>query len=101
MVESGAPGNMTEEERLADLAESIHINPPAMTTMMETREGIIEEPLYIRREFTDEINQDTGHQTRCVTNVVDNEAALQQATGPDRANPPSGGPEILPELPPI
>jgi len=34
-VESGVPRNTTEEERLADLAESIHINPPAMTTMTE------------------------------------------------------------------
>ncbi len=34
-IESGAPGNTTEEERLAELAESIHINPPAMAIMTE------------------------------------------------------------------
>src|SRR6266702_1953724 len=34
-VESGVPGNTTEEEGLADLAESIHIHPPAMTTLTE------------------------------------------------------------------
>jgi len=60
-VESRALGNTTEEERLADLAESIHINPPAMTTMTETREAITEEPLYIRREITNEIDHNMGH----------------------------------------
>jgi len=34
-IESGAPGNTMEEERLANLAESIHINPPLMATMTE------------------------------------------------------------------
>ncbi len=48
MVESGAPGNTTEEERLADLAESIHINPPAMATMTEPVEVREEEPTYLR-----------------------------------------------------
>ena len=100
-IESGAPGNTTEEERLADLAESIHINLPEMTTMTETREAVVEEPLYIRREVTDEIERNTRHRRRHIANVVDNEMALQQATGPNRANPPSGGPEILPELLPI
>ncbi len=47
-IESGAPGNTTKEERLADLAESIHINPPAMTTMMEPVDIIVEEPTYLR-----------------------------------------------------
>ncbi len=47
-VESGAPGNTTKEERLADLAESIHINPPAMATMTEAAEVIVEEPTYLR-----------------------------------------------------
>ncbi len=47
-VESRAPGNMTEEERLVDLAESININPPAMTTMTEPVEIVLEEPTYIR-----------------------------------------------------
>ena len=42
-----------------------------------------------------------GHQTRQVANTVDNEAALRHAMGPNRADLPSGGPEILPELPPI
>ncbi len=37
-IESGAPGNTTEEEGLANLAESIHINPPLMATMTETGE---------------------------------------------------------------
>jgi len=46
-VESGAPGNTMEEERLADLAESIHINPP-MATMMEPAEVEIEQPTYVR-----------------------------------------------------
>ncbi len=47
------------------------------------------------------INEHTGHRVRCIINVVDEEAALQRAAGPDRADPPSGGPEQLPELPPI
>jgi len=77
-VESGAPGNTTEEERLADLAESIHINPPIMATMTETREQVQvqEEPSYLRWELTEGIDQYTGHQTRWVTNIVDDEAAL-------------------------
>ncbi len=45
-VESGIPGNTTEEEHLAKLAESIHINPPAMATMMEAVGT--EEPTYLR-----------------------------------------------------
>ncbi len=100
-IESRAPGNTTEEERLADLAESIHINPPEMTTMTEAREIVIEEPLYIRREIMDKTNRNTGYRGRRIANVVDDEAALQHAMGPDMANPPSGGPETLPELPPI
>jgi len=63
-IESGQPGNTTEEEGLADLAESIHINPPEMATM--TKEPRIEEP----------INDNTGHRIRCIVNIVDNEAAL-------------------------
>jgi len=47
-IESGVPGNTTEEERLADLAESIHINPPAMTTMTEPVDTMTEEPTYLR-----------------------------------------------------
>jgi len=34
-IESGQPGNTTEEEGLANLAESIHINPPEMATITE------------------------------------------------------------------
>ncbi len=34
-IESGQPGNTTEEEGLANLAESIYINPPEMATMTE------------------------------------------------------------------
>src|SRR6266702_2048189 len=88
-IESGQPGNTTEEEGLANLAESIHINPPEMATITEA-------------PHTEEIiNDHTGHWIRRVVNIVDNEAALRRATGPDRADPPSGGPEQLPELPPI
>ena len=100
-VESRAPGNTTEEERLADLAESIHINPPAMATMTEAAEVIVEEPTYLQREITNNINQYTRHRTRCITNIIDDEAALRQAQEPNRPDPPSGRPEILPELPPI
>ena len=39
-IESGRPRNTTEEEGLANLAESIHINPPAMAMM--TKAPIIE-----------------------------------------------------------
>ena len=87
-IESGHPGNNTEEEELANLAESIHINPPEMAT-------ITEEP------YTEEIHEQTGHRIRRVANIVDDEAAMRRAVGPDRADPPSGGPEQLPELPPI
>jgi len=76
-AESGAPGNTTEEEGLAKLAESIHINPPAMTTMTEPAEIMVEEPAYIQREVTEAIDQYSGHQTRRVANIVDDEAALQ------------------------
>jgi len=100
-VESRAPGNTTKEERLADLAESIHINPPAMTTMTEPVEITTEEPPYLRWEVTDEINQYTGHRMRCIVNVANDEVALRQAQEPDRPDPPSGRPERLPELPPI
>src|SRR6266702_1519051 len=47
------------------------------------------------------INPHTGHRHEWVANIVDDEAALRCATGPNRANPPSGGPELLPELLPI
>jgi len=71
-IESGAPRNTTEEERLANLAESIHINPP-MTTMTETMEP---EANYIRREMTEEIHLQMGHRIRHITNIVDDEVAL-------------------------
>ena len=45
MIESGAPRNTTEEERLADLAESIHINPP-MATMTNTREQVLNNEIH-------------------------------------------------------
>ncbi len=76
-IESGAPGNTTEEERLADLAESIHINPPAMTTMTEQTRTAMEEPVLLRREVTDEINPNTGHRIERIANTVDDEAALR------------------------
>ncbi len=88
-IESGQPGNTTEEEGLADLAESIHINLPEMATMTE-------EP---RTEEL--IDDNTGHRIRRIANIVDDEVALRRATGPDRADPPSGGLEQLLELPPI
>ncbi len=69
--------------------------------MMEPVEVMVEEPTYLRREITNEIDQHTGHRTRCIANTTDDEAALRQAQEPDRPNPPSGGPEMLPELPPI
>ncbi len=47
-IESGHPGNTTEEERLANLAESIHISSPAMATMTQ-------EP------YVEVINEETGH----------------------------------------
>ncbi len=87
-VESGQPGNTTEEEGLADLAESIHINPPEMATMTEPPQ-------------IETINEQTGHRVRRIINVVDEEASMQRAAGPDRPDPPSRGPEQLPELPPI
>ena len=89
MVESGQPGNTTEEEGLANLAESIHINPPEMATITEAP----------RTEGT--IHEHTGHRIERIVNIVDEEAALQRAHGPDRPDPLSGGPEHLPELPPI
>ncbi len=48
-VESGAPGDTTEEDRLADLAELIHINPPIMATMTEPVRTHEEEPTLLRR----------------------------------------------------
>ncbi len=38
---------------------------------------------------------------RHIANTVDDEAALRQAQEPNRPDPPSGRPEMLPELPPI
>ncbi len=64
-IESGQPGNTTEEEGLANLAESIHINPPEMATMTEAP-GIEEV-----------IHEDTGHRVRRIINIVDDEAAMR------------------------
>jgi len=88
-IESGQPGNTTEEEGLANLAESIRINPPEMAMMTKPP----------RTEET--INEQTGHRIRRIVNIVDEEASLQRAAGPNQPDPPSGGPEQLPELPPI
>src|SRR6266702_5302718 len=38
---------------------------------------------------------------RHIANTVDDEAALRRAQEPNRPDPPSGRPEMLPELPPI
>ncbi len=51
-IELGQPGNTTEEEGLANLAESIHINPPMMATMTE--------PPHVEEI----INEHTGHRVR-------------------------------------
>ncbi len=80
-IKSGQPGNTTEEEGLANLAESIHINPPEMATMTEPP----------RTE--ENIDDRTGHRIRRIVNIVDDKASLRRASGPDRADPPSGGPE--------
>jgi len=65
-IELGAPGNTIEEERLVELAESIHINPPVMTMMTEiAREQIInEEREFNGREAEETINEHTGHHIR-------------------------------------
>ena len=73
-AETGAPGNTTEEEGLANLAESIHINPPNMATMTEPAEIITEGSTYLRREIAEEINPQTGHQGH---RNADDEAALR------------------------
>jgi len=69
-AETGVPGNTTKEEGLADLAESIHINPPEMTTMMEPVEITTEGATYLRRETVGEINPQTGHRARTVEDEV-------------------------------
>jgi len=71
--ETGIPGNTTEEDGLAELAESIHINPPEMTTMMEPVEITTEGVTYLRREMVGEIHPQTGHRIR----TTDDEAALR------------------------
>ena len=76
-AETGVPGNTTEEEGLANLAESIHINPPEMTTMTEPVEIITKGSTYLRREMVGEIHPQihpqTGHRMH---RTPDNEAAL-------------------------
>ncbi len=54
-----------------------------MMTMMEMEEPRVHEQTYIRREVTEEIDPHTGHRPEQVVNIVDDEAALQRATGPD------------------
>jgi len=76
-IESEAPGNTTEEERLADLAESIHINPPVMTTMTEQARIVEEEPTILRREVTTHIDPHTGHRIERIANITDDEVALR------------------------
>ena len=71
-AETGVPGNTTEEEGLADLAESIHINPPEMATMTEPVEIATEGATYLRREVVGEIHPRMGHRAR----TTDDEAAL-------------------------
>jgi len=73
-AETGTPGNTTEEEGLANLAESIHINPPAMTTMTEPVEIMTEGATYIRREMVGEINPQTGRREH---HTADDEATLR------------------------
>ncbi len=97
-AETGVPGNTTEEEGLANLAESIHINPPEMATMTEPVEVMMEGATYLRQEVVGEIHPQTGHR---VYRTEDDEAALRRAQEPDRPDPPSRGPERLLELPPI
>src|SRR6266702_2623090 len=92
-IKSGVPRNTTEEDRLAEPAESIHIHPPTMATMTEAIIG--------QEQVEEVINKHTGHHVRCVANIVDDEVAMRCAIGPDMADPPSGGPKVLPELPPI
>ncbi len=53
------------------------------------------------REEIGEINQHTGHQIRRTINVVDDEAVLYRATGPDQGDPPSGEVRRILDLPPI
>ncbi len=102
-AETGVPGNTTEEEGLADLAESIHINPPEMTTMTEPVEIITEGSAYLRREVVGEIHPQTGRRVYPAEapRQADDAAALRQVQEPDIPDPPSGGLERLPELPPI
>ena len=71
-AETGVPRNTTEEEGLADLAESIHINPPEMTTMTEPVEIATEGVAYLRREIVGEIHPLTGHRIQ----TAEDEAAL-------------------------
>ena len=86
-IKSGHPGDTGEEEALANLAEFIQIRSLVMATMTEAP------------HMEEVINEQTGHRIQRIVNIVDDEAAMRRATGPDRADPPSGGPEQLPELP--
>ena len=53
------------------------------------------------QEEVGEINHQTGHQIRRITNIVDDEAALHRATGPDQGDPPSREQRRVSDLPPI
>ncbi len=52
-----------------------------MAMMTEIKEQ--REVNYLRREMMEEINPHMGHQAHRVANIVDDEAALQHATGPN------------------
>ncbi len=65
--------------------------------MTEPVEITTEGATYLEREMVGNIHPRTGHRMR----TTNDEAALRRAQEPDRPDPPSGGPERLPELPPI
>jgi len=77
MAETGAPGDTTEEERLAGLAESIHINPPVMAIITEPVETTTERSTYLRWEVAEEIHPQTGHRVSHVAHTAEDEAALR------------------------
>ncbi len=72
-----------------------------MTMTEATREQIVNNEVWYIREEAGEIHPQTGHQIRWTVNIVNDEVAMQCTTGPDRADPPSRRPEMLPKLPPI
>ncbi len=73
-----------------------------MATITEPVEIITEGSTYLRQEMVGEIHPRTGHRMHeAVPRQADDEAALRWAQEPDIPDPPSAGPERLPELPPI